>query len=55
VRDLSVVNEYRKEVIRKMVQKRIRHQMEEERHNIKKMIGEKKEMPNGMMTNVGKP
>jgi len=34
VHDLSVVKEYRKEIKRKMFQKRLMHQMGEEWHNI---------------------
>ena len=34
MRDPSVVKEYRKEIVKKMVQRRLRHQVEEERHNI---------------------
>jgi hypothetical protein len=32
--DPSAVKDYGKEIIRKMVQKRVRHQVEEEWHNI---------------------
>jgi hypothetical protein len=39
VRDTSDVKECRKEIKRKMVQKRIRHQVEEEWHNkIEKLL-----------------
>lgn len=62
--DPSFAKEYRKEIIRKMVQKGISHHVEEEWHTIKEsiierteeMIGEmeNREMENGIMMNIAK-